>query len=387
MNFGLDTASYLSKIDPETVGYMHLAGHSVLQQIRVDTHDAPVSDAVWLLYKQAVCRFPAAATLLEWDGKVPAFTELRAELGKAEAAHAAALSTMPTQTLSAKAPARLRQPPSVQPAWPELTRHFWHMATGQLSIAREDPRLCILATHLPAPAVVGMNVYAEAFLLRLEAALAGTFPTLVYILGKAGFKALCKDYLAVHPAVEASIKYAGQSLPRYLANIARSGAEPTDAVPQQVLADVAAFEWASSDLIDCRDDAPGLPPSELTHISAAAWEQTRFRFSHALSLIPMAYAVAPVVEAVSNGEVPTRPIAGSCHYLFYRQDEAVLYLHLSPPEVACFEHLLNGSTFSDACQAAVDCSTDSDEGTIITLMVGSLGKWLRAGLITGIEGS
>jgi len=387
MNFGISAADYLSKIDPDAVGYMHLAGHSVLAQIRVDTHDAPVSDGVWLLYKQAVCRFPAAATLLEWDGKVPTFVDLRAELGKAEAAHAAALSTLPPQTRTAKPPVQVQQQRSPQPDWPELTRRFWQMATGQLSIKPEDPRLDILAARLPAPAVVGINVYAEAFFLRLEAALASTFPTLVYILGKADFKTLCKDYLALYPAVDASIKYAGQTMPRYLSSIVRSDAGSTDAVPQQVLADVAAFEWASSDLIDCRDGAPGLPPSDLTHISATAWEQTRFRFTHALSLIPMTYAVAPVVEAVASGEVPTRPIAGSCYYLLYRQDEAVLYMLLSAPEVVCFEQLLNGYTFSDACQAAAACSTDDDEDTIITKMVGSLGKWLRAGLITGIEGS
>ena len=38
---------------------MHLAGHAVLPDVRIDTHDADVPDPVWDLFEVAARHFPA----------------------------------------------------------------------------------------------------------------------------------------------------------------------------------------------------------------------------------------------------------------------------------------------------------------------------------------
>jgi uncharacterized protein (UPF0276 family) len=53
------------------VGQFHLAGHSRLGELLLDTHDQPVRDEVWELYRHAVRRFGAVPTLIEWDDKLP----------------------------------------------------------------------------------------------------------------------------------------------------------------------------------------------------------------------------------------------------------------------------------------------------------------------------
>jgi uncharacterized protein (UPF0276 family) len=50
----------------------------------LDTHDHPVIDPVWKLYKQAIRRAGPTATLLEWDDRIPSFDEVHAEALKAE---------------------------------------------------------------------------------------------------------------------------------------------------------------------------------------------------------------------------------------------------------------------------------------------------------------
>lgn len=82
-NAGMDPLDYLDAFPFERVVQLHLAGHQHCGTHIVDTHDRPVSDAVWALFRIAWQRTGGAATLLEWDGNVPPFERLHAEVLRA----------------------------------------------------------------------------------------------------------------------------------------------------------------------------------------------------------------------------------------------------------------------------------------------------------------
>ena len=88
INHGFDAETFIDSVPVELVEEMHLAGHSVQiydeQRILVDTHDAPVPDAVWTLYERALQRFGRIPTLIEWDSRIPAPEVLLAEAGAAQ---------------------------------------------------------------------------------------------------------------------------------------------------------------------------------------------------------------------------------------------------------------------------------------------------------------
>lgn len=91
VNHGFDPLDYLNGIPADRVGQFHLAGHSVYPAYRLDTHDAPVCDEVWALYRAAVARFGKVPSLIEWDDKIPSYEELTAVSGKASAIEAEVL--------------------------------------------------------------------------------------------------------------------------------------------------------------------------------------------------------------------------------------------------------------------------------------------------------
>ena len=70
----------------------HLAGHSRVEfdgtPLLIDTHGAPVCEAVWELYGAALRRFGEVPTLIEWDTDIPAIGVLEAEADKANALRA-----------------------------------------------------------------------------------------------------------------------------------------------------------------------------------------------------------------------------------------------------------------------------------------------------------
>ena len=83
VNHDFDPAEYVRNIPADRVQQFHLAGHTDCGTHIVDTHDGPVIDPVWDLYRLAHRRTGGAATLLEWDAKIPPFPEVHAEVLKA----------------------------------------------------------------------------------------------------------------------------------------------------------------------------------------------------------------------------------------------------------------------------------------------------------------
>lgn len=74
-NHGFDPHHYINYIPMERVIQIHLAGHSDHGDYVLDTHDHPVRDAVWELYKEVWPRTKNVSTLLEWDDNFVSFKQ------------------------------------------------------------------------------------------------------------------------------------------------------------------------------------------------------------------------------------------------------------------------------------------------------------------------
>jgi uncharacterized protein len=83
VNHGFDARAYIDAMPAGRVVQIHLAGHSVQDGFLVDTHDAPVCDAVWDLYRYTIARIGPRPTMIERDDHVPSLDELLAELDTA----------------------------------------------------------------------------------------------------------------------------------------------------------------------------------------------------------------------------------------------------------------------------------------------------------------
>lgn len=102
-NTGMDAYDYLADYPFDNVIQLHLAGHQHCGTHIIDTHDSPVCDEVWRLFQLAWQRTGGAATLLEWDGNIPDFAQVHAEILRARAFIDKDVSVSTTQTI---------QPPS-----------------------------------------------------------------------------------------------------------------------------------------------------------------------------------------------------------------------------------------------------------------------------------
>jgi uncharacterized protein len=88
-NMGFDALAWIDAFPGEAVTEIHLAGYSVDEETQppllIDSHDAPIAEAVWKLYRHTIERFGPRPTLIERDDHIPGFDALLAERNCAQA--------------------------------------------------------------------------------------------------------------------------------------------------------------------------------------------------------------------------------------------------------------------------------------------------------------
>jgi uncharacterized protein len=89
VNHGTSPLAYLAGFPIAAVAEIHLGGHDRQSDetgapLLIDSHSAPVADAVWTLYETTIARTGPLPTLIEWDNDVPEWPVLAAEAATAE---------------------------------------------------------------------------------------------------------------------------------------------------------------------------------------------------------------------------------------------------------------------------------------------------------------
>ena len=88
-NHGTSAMAYLADFPLEHVGEIHLAGHVEQADdegdpLLIDSHDRPVTRAVWDLFETVIGRCGPIPTLIEWDSELPEWPVLKAEAAAAQ---------------------------------------------------------------------------------------------------------------------------------------------------------------------------------------------------------------------------------------------------------------------------------------------------------------
>lgn len=79
-NHGFSAEDYLRGVPANCIEQFHLAGHQNNRDHLIDTHDHPVCDGVWNLYRLALKHFGFVPTMIERDDNIPPLNDLLSEL-------------------------------------------------------------------------------------------------------------------------------------------------------------------------------------------------------------------------------------------------------------------------------------------------------------------
>jgi len=86
-NHGWNADDYLAKLTADSVGEIHLAGHTTRKirgkTLRIDDHGTNVCHEVWALYDHCLSLMGPKPTLIEWDNNIPSLKTLKQEAERA----------------------------------------------------------------------------------------------------------------------------------------------------------------------------------------------------------------------------------------------------------------------------------------------------------------
>jgi uncharacterized protein (UPF0276 family) len=377
-NLGIDPAAYLAALPDEAVGYLHLAGHAVLADVRIDTHDAPVPDPVWELFEIVAQRWPAAPAIVERDDRIPAFAELVAEAGVARTRHARALAR--SGAAPRAAPPRAIAPPRPAIRWQSVQKDFFERVADKPLGFDHAGVETLLDDARPVRAARGMRVYSDAYTANLRRALATNFAALARVLRPDDFDALAAAYLRQHPPRSPDFVALGAALAAFVRDFAfaaRYGVAPA------ALAELVALEQAQHEVQAAPDDATPLTPAALGAIAPADWDGARFAFAGGFRIVRATHDVLPAVESAARGEDPPRPAPGEVAYLVFRAGAGVRTERITLEDARVLEGLATGAAFADACRAGA--LPGDDEAALAERGVRNLVAACERGVLAAIE--
>lgn len=222
------------------------------------------------------------------------------------------------------------------------------------------------------PVATRLGIYGDGYLSRLIEALEANFPTLSQLLGEEDFGALATAYVRSHDSPFFSIRYYGDGLARFLA------ADPAYA-GAPVLADLARWEWAMTEVFDAAD-AVAIGTDTLAQVAPESWAGLRFDWHPSVRRLALAWNAPQIWKAVSDDAEPPEVAfsAEPVEWLLWRQDLRTYFRSLQPPEGAALDAARAGRSFGELCALLAQMLGEAEAPA---KAAGFLREWAESGLI------
>lgn len=217
-----------------------------------------------------------------------------------------------------------------------------------------------------------LEIYAGAYGSRLVDALKSNYPALAELLGEDDFQALGARYVRTHDSPYFSIRCYGEALAEFLAREA-------DYADVPLLAELASWEWALSEVFDAPDAEP-IGPEALAQIAPADWAQLRFTLHPSVRRLALRWNAPQLWKSLTEGgarpelQVLPEPV----EWLAWRRELRTWFRSLEPQEAAALGAVRAGRSFGELCELLAEGSgAQAAPAAAAALLRG----WLGSGLV------
>lgn len=216
-----------------------------------------------------------------------------------------------------------------------------------------------------------LNIYANAYRLRIIEALANTYPQLHALLGDDLFDRTARNYITAYPSHYRNMRWMGDNMTAHL----------RQTLPKHpISAELAEFEWALGLAFDA-EDAPEIRLQDLAVIPPEGWGELRFSFHPSTQILHFDHNVIAVWQALEAEEKPPKIVKNSTDCLIWRKEMGSHYRVLDVAELGAIKRIQAGASFGELCEALF--ASHGDDAT--TQAAHYLAGWLESGLISAFE--
>jgi len=224
-----------------------------------------------------------------------------------------------------------------------------------------------------------LEIYAEAYRLRLLEALETDFIALHAFLGPDRFDEVGRAYIDNYPSDHFSLRYFGRHLSKFLTTTAPYKDNP-------LLAELAAFDWALTDAFDAEDGAVAAI-EDMAGLPLDAWPTARFVPHSSFRRLDLRWN-APAIWKAADQKLDDLPQPEQAHYpiawAVWRQNLDSYFRSLSVDEAWALDAMARGESFAEICEGLCEWI---DAQHVAAHAAGLLKQWLTDGMISEIQTS
>ena len=188
-----------------------------------------------------------------------------------------------------------------------------------------------------------LDIYFNAYRLRLAEALATDYEILKAYTGDETFDAIIRDYIDAHPSVFRNVRWFGGHLADFLREEPRYAGQP-------ILADLARFEWTLGLAFDAADMA-ALRFEDVAAVPPEAWaglHLTPHPALHVVELRTNAVAVWNALKNADHGIAPER-LPEPMRWAIWRKQFSPYFRSLEADEAWALDAMRNHLNFGEIC--------------------------------------
>ena len=225
------------------------------------------------------------------------------------------------------------------------------------------------------PAASRMQIYANAYLMRLRETIDTDHEILGMYLGDDLFEKMVEGYVRQHPSTFRSLRQFADALPDYLAKDEFFSQYP-------LLSELAAFERRLINAFDAADSETA-SFAELQAIAPELWPNIHFRFHPSLQLFSCSTNAVESWQALKAEQAPPQPETNEQRYwLIWRGKERLTeFISLAPYQQALIHGFLEGNNFASQCESMLQWF-DQEQAALQVLQ--ALQAWFEMGIIRAI---
>lgn len=224
--------------------------------------------------------------------------------------------------------------------------------------------------------IPGLEIYNNAYRIRLLETLTQDYPALKQFMGEQSFETMASQFIQEYPSASFTLRTFGEHLFDFLRT-------HKDYSQLTCLAELASFEWCLTDVFDVAD-TPVVGVEVMNQLQPQAWPGLSVNLHASIKWLTLKWNIGDIYPALkSRTDMPEIVINPNRHYfLIWRQNNSPHYRMIDHTEWLAIK-IVESKNFSELC---LMLSKSSDSAETAALQAATyLKSWLMAGLIESIK--
>ena len=188
-----------------------------------------------------------------------------------------------------------------------------------------------------------LDIYYDAYRLRLAEALATDYEILKAYIGDELFDAIVGDYIQTYPSVFRNVRWFGGRMAEFLR-------ETPPYARQPILADLARFEWTLGLAFDAADTA-ALRFEDVAAVPPVAWTGLRLTPHPALHIVELRTNAVAVWNELKNADRGIAPetLPEPLRWIIWRKQLSPYFRSLEADEAWALDAMMKHLSFGEIC--------------------------------------